>query len=297
MSSKNRSAISVVDLLDKDGLVVGYATGTPEETAVMSRAVWTSSQGTGSATALDALKRAMTERIQDARRAAEAKGVMVNENVFSTDIASQVKYVAALIHTMRNPSFETSWKTVNNGYVTMKASDIEVTCASVLTYIQMCYAWDQSMLASIAAAKTVEELRSLDLDAGRPAGCIPQGAHPGPPLPTRLKGEGACPDVSKGDCAGPRGRASLTDTSTDTAGQIVVNASGLISVATGVIATVTFAVPYGTAPHVALQPASANASTLKYQPFVTATTTGFTLNGTTALSTNKEFAWTYHVIQ
>jgi Domain of unknown function (DUF4376) len=293
--SKKRSAIEVVDLLDKDGRVVGYATGTPEETASMSQAVWTSNSSPGAATALDALKAAMTARIQDARQSAESKGVLIGHDVFATDIASQVKYAAALIHTMRNPGFETSWKTANHGYVALKAADIEATCATVLAYIQLCYAWDQAMLAKVAAAGSVEELRSLDLDEGRPEGCLPYDTQAAKPIPARLKGAGGRPEVSKGECAGTRGRVSLEDRSTDTAGQVVVNASGLS--VTGEMATVNFAVPYDTAPHVVLQATNANASTLKYQPFVTATTTGFTLNGTTALGTNKEFTWTYHVIQ
>lgn len=295
--SKNRNAIEIVDLLDKEGRVVGYATGTAEETAVMSKAVWTTQGPSSPATALDALKAAMTTRIQDARRSAESKGVLVGQNVFSTDIESQIKYAAAMIHTMRNPSFEAAWKTVNNGYVTLDAAAIDVTCSTVLAYIQTCYAWDQSMLAKIDAAETVDELRALDLDDARPAGCLPEGVRPTTPVARKLKGEGACPEASKGDCAGPKGRASLEDTSTDVAGRIIVNSSGLITVATGVIVAVQFATPYDTPPHVVLQAASASASTLKFQPFVTSTTTGFTLNGTTALATNKEYAWTYHVIQ
>lgn len=279
-----KSAIEIVNLLDKDGKVVGYATGTPEEAAAMSQAVWTSAQGAGAASLLGALKCALTARIQDSRRGAEAKGVLVDGNVFSTDIASQVKYAAALIHCMRNPGFTTSWKTANNGYVTLSAADIEATCSSVLEYIQLCYAWDQSMLAKIDAATTVDELRAMDLDEGRPTGCLPKGTVASPKRP----------EVVKGECVGSKGRAAVSETSTDTAGQVTATPAGLLSaLAPGEIVTVKFSKPFAAAPHVVLWPASSHASTIKFQPYVTATTTDFTLNGTVALNANKEYAWNY----
>lgn len=178
--------ITIVDLLDKDGRVVGYATGTAQETHKLSQSVWTPTATTAKTmcAATDVLKAAMTTRVQDTRRAAESNGVTINGNVFATDIGSQVKMVAALVQTLRDPTFSVIWKTLDNKYITLEAKGLSDACTSMLQYIQTCYSWEQTLLGKIDAAKTVTELQAIDMTADKPKGTLPDTlAVIIPPLP------------------------------------------------------------------------------------------------------------------
>lgn len=373
--------LTVVNLLDKNGKVVGFATGTEQETSTLSQSVWTSSSAsrTLNTTAIDSLKSAMTLRVQDYRRSAEANGVMINGNLFATDIASQVKYVGALVHSTKNPLFTTSWKTVNNGYVKIDSQGISDTCLSVLAYIQMCYAWEQSMITSIESSTTIQQLQILDITAGKPSGVLPTqnvpvsdpgtvttgklivsseatitaltvtgtatvgplnaavtkvttlnstsitntgtlssgatsvaslvsaGALNGATMTTtgitaakKFKGNSGVPTIARGLGSGTTSIVTMTAGSTDTAGQISVTPAGLITPLSGSpIATITFNNVYATAPFVIIHPSSLNSGALQYQPYVTSSTTGFTLSvsNTGNLSSGIAYTWMYHVIQ
>jgi hypothetical protein len=281
--------INVVDLLDKHGKVVGYATGTAKETAVMSQSVWTASNAQ-SMVAIDVLKAAMATRVQDVRKSSESNGMQYGGNVIATDVGSQVKLVAALLHTQNDPSFNTIWKTLDNKYLDMDADSIAETCTAMLAYVQSCYKWEQSMLASIKMAKTIEELKAIDLRADKPQGSPPAAA----PSVDRT------PKVTRGTGSGSTSVVSLAAGSSDKGGQITVTAGGKITIAAGSpIVTVTFDRPYKTAPFVVLQPASAAAGGLSAAPHVTCTPTGFTVCVSTTLgclALKATYVWTYHVV-
>lgn len=281
--------ISIVDLLDKNGKIVGYATGTAKETAVMSQSVWTSQAGDAQAVeAIDVLKAALAARVHDTRRSAESNGMTIGADVIATDTGSQVKLVAALLHAQNDPSFSTPWRTLDNKYIDLDADGISGTCASMLAYIQSCYEWERSLLSTIQAAQTIDELQKIDLCAHKPRG----GARSAPVVDQT-------PTASRGAGAGTTAVVTLAAGSSDKAGQINVSAAGKISITAGpAIATVIFNRPYKSPPFVVLQPASATAGALTSPPYVTSTTTGFTafVSSLGCLSMRTSYSWTYHVV-
>jgi len=113
-----------------------------------------------------------------------------------------------------------------------------------------------------------------------------------------LIGLTAAPTIAAGTGAGTGPTVSLT-TATDLAG--VVNATtGTLPTAASVIATITFNIPYGTAPIVILAPANAATALLSGATMVyySSTTTDFSINaGATGLVASTAYAWAYHVAQ
>lgn len=351
--------ITIVDLLDKDGKIVGYATGTAKETEKLAQSVWTASNTSAKAcAATDVLKAAMTTRVQDTRRAAESNGVTINGNIFATDIGSQVKMVAALVQTLRDPTFSVVWKTLDNKYVTLEAKGLSDACTSMLQYIQTCYSWEQTVLSRIEAAKTITDLQAIDMMAGKPQGTLGDSLAVITPPPAvtassltvsgdsvlntlttgvvksvsvdatgaltgatatlsgsvtagnvtskgsttskKFKGGSAIPTVVRGLGSGLTSTVTLTTGSTDSAGQLSVVTAGLVTtIATTVIATVTFNSAYSSVPFVIMQPTSATAGALQCQPFITVTTAGFAVcvSGSSGLLTGTTYTWAYHVIQ
>lgn len=281
------TSITVVDLKGKDGKVVGYATGTPEETANMVRSVWTASSETMSKE--DVLRAAIVAKVQELRASCETNSVDIDGNVFSTDTGSQIKYVGALLHTTQNADFVASWKTLNNGYVQLDAEGISNTCSGVLAYIQSCYVWEQALMERLASAKTVKELQAIDILADKPHG----------KSQIRSTGPGRETTVSKGAAAGKgQSGCTLSPGSNDDVGEVCVDTDRTVSKVTGAaIFTVSFSKERSSTPFVVLQPSCASASALKFQPYVTATKSGFTLSigaAAGALIPETEYKWTYH---
>lgn len=373
--------ISVATLLDKHGKVVGYAAGTHEETEVMVKSTWASCNNSWMSNAEDVLKEAMTTRVQDLRRDAEVNGVTIDGNVFATDPNSQIKYVAALLHCTRNPGFIASWKTLNNGFINIDSNKISIVYVTVFTYIQLCFAWEQAMLAKVMNASTVSELTNINLAEGKPNGTVPSESMPvvnlGPidvsakellvsgdaqisgdttvtmlksssiinsgalasgsisstgtltagastvtALKTtsivntgtmssgaitgasvtskKFKGNSASPLITRGPGSGTTSTVTLTTGSTDSAGQLSVATAGAITITAGtIIATVTFNAAYSAAPFVIIHPSNLNSGSLQYQPFVTVTTTGFSISVSSMsfLNLANTYTWMYHVIQ
>lgn len=249
---------------------------------------------------VNALKEFLTSIAQTLRQEAEELGVMVGENVFSTDISSQVKYVGILVYASMDKNYSGTWKTVNNGFVTLDSAGVVVMCVYVMAYIQVCFAWEQYVLAQIAAATTVEQLQAIDLDTGRPAGQLPgyvvtglqatigalgAGALQGTSLTvtgtataTKFKGSSGTPAISAGPGAGDTASVGLSAGSSDSSGQINVVAAGTIDADTGaIIASVTFDTEYATAPFVVVSAANAAAGAVANAPYVSSFTTGFSV--------------------
>lgn len=158
----------VVPLLDDQGKVAGYAAGSDAETRKLASMRWSPNANPGSA--FDALKAKMKLTLQNERAAAEQDGVMVDGNVFSTDPGSQTKYVGILVYVSQAPSYSGTWKSHNNGFVTLDAAGVTRLCHAVMAYIEACFAWERDVLALIDAAQTVDELLTIDLDSGKPIG-------------------------------------------------------------------------------------------------------------------------------
>ena len=106
------------------------------------------------------------------------------------------------------------------------------------------------------------------------------------------------PTVAASSNAGTGATASLSN-ATDTAGNITLT-SGTVSFASGTQLTVTFNKAYAVAPIVVMTPTGANAGGLyaANQPYVTSTTTGFTISFGVALAAiSTAYTWSYHVIE
>lgn len=304
--------LQVKTLYDVDGGVAGYVAGFAADLEALDSTGW--SVGQRPASALETLRDGMVGLVQQYRQEAEELGVDVNGNVFSTDISSQVKYVGILVYATMDKSYTGTWKTQNNGFVTLDAMGVVVMCVFVMAYIQVCFAWEQYVFAQIAAATTVEQLQAIDLHAGRPEGKLPgnvvstlqatigamgAGALQGTSLvvsgtatANRLNGGSEMPTVSAGDGAGTTAIVSLATGSTDTAGQISIVAGGSITADSGtMIVTVAFAEAYASAPFVTISAANLAAGSVACTPFVTASTTGFTLS----VSNNEGLSATTHL--
>lgn len=292
------NGLSVMELLSISGNVAGYSAGTEEELNSVPHFMWSESSSPG--TAIGTLKQHMIGVVQEARQEAEDMGVNVNGNIFSTDVASQIKYVGIMVYASMDKTYTGSWKTVNNGFVSLDASGVVVMCMFVMAYIQVCFAWEQSVLYQIEAATTVAQLQQIDLTTGRPYGVIPPSVIAGiyasvSALATTavagtsltvsgaaqvktLKGGSSLPTVAGGPAAGSTAVLSMTTGSTDLAGQISVVSSGMTSSDPGgVIATVTFSQPYETVPFVTFSAANLAAGNVVCAPFVSVTETGFSL--------------------
>lgn len=117
----------------------------------------------------------------------------------------------------------------------------------------------------------------------------------------QLHGVGSAPSIVPGAGAGG-GAATVAVSGTDLAGYITVGTAG--STTTGTVATITFSLPYGSAPRcVILTPANIKvagliSTTAAYVDQANITTTTFTITSNTgALSASTTYKWYYTVIQ
>lgn len=268
------------------------------------------------------MKSYIVNRVQTLRQDAEERGVDVNGNVFSTDISSQVKYVGILVYASMDKNYSGTWKTVNNGFVTLDAAGVVVMCVYVMAYLQVCFAWEQYVLAQVDAATTVEQLQAIDLETGRPAGLLPgyvvtglqatigalgAGALQGTSLAVsgtagaaKFKGLSGMPTIAAGPGAGDTASVSLSAGSSDSAGQISVVVSGTTDSDTGaVVASVTFDSEYDTAPFVVLTAANAAAGAIANAPYVSVSTTGFSacISNNSGLTATSSYLFNYVVVQ
>ena len=220
-----------------------------------------------------------------------------------------------------NPAYVGEWSSVNNGFVTMNASQVSILCEYVMAYIQLCYAWEASIVASINAATTVSQLQLIDL-SGVPNGALPSemaaaidasggviGA--GTISPNGVVSSGlvsapkfecnsGTPSVATGDAAGTAGSAVLAAGSSDAAGQVSITPAGSsVSTSTGsVIAGITFSAPYATTPFVVISAANMPAGSLANMPYVSATPTSFSImvSNNSGLDLSSTYAFNYMIL-
>lgn len=301
--------MAVMELVDGGGNVAGYSVGTADELSLIPPVMWSTTSDPG--TALGALKKHMIGVVQGIRQDAEEKGVMVYGVSFTTDVASQIKYVGILVYASMDRGYTGTWKTATGDFITMNAADIVVMAMHVMAYIQVCFAWEQYVLAQIRAATTVQQLQDIDLESGVPDGELPpevlQGvmqaaASLGSGLVQgdKFRGSSGIPSIVAGSAAGTMATVGLDGESTDCAGQISVVASGDIDSNTGaVIATVTFHSAYSTPPFVVITAANSTAGAVANLPFVSVTQNGFSLcvsNGA-GLGAGMPHLFNYVVVQ
>ena len=308
---------SVVGISASSGKAAGFATGTAQEVSNYAAIAWTPNASTvpSTVTALGTLQATLMSTVKTLRVNAETSGVMFNGNMLPTDACSQAKYSAAAILALQSPSSPVIWFTSNNGYVTMTAQAVMQAGNAVTAYVQSCYAWEQGKIASINAATTTEELSDMNLSADVPQKTLSAATAAAlttafPVTTTTLtvtcvaacnkfRGNSATPTLTRGAASGTTSTVTLTPGSTDSAGQISVATSGVMTTTSGsAIVTVNFSCAYTTAPFVTLTPSSATAAMMTRPPYIGSTTTGFTVYVAGAyIVTATTYTWTYAVVQ
>lgn len=216
----------VVPLHDLAGNVVGYAAGPQSEVEDLAVEVW-GAQDPPTRSALDYLKDAALARVQLIKSDAEADGVLIGGNVYSTDLESQIKYVGGLVFAVRDPSYIGSWKLQNGQYVTLDANGVYSVCAGIMTYIQACAIWEKDLIAQISTAQSVQAIQNIDFLRGRPTGSlgvapVTQSSTP-PPLQvfnTRMDPNVTCDTLS----------VALTSTLGDATARSLSGMSGALNV-------------------------------------------------------------------
>ena len=98
---------------------------------------------------------------------------------------------------------------------------------------------------------------------------------------------GPTPNVSNGGAIGAGGTVSISGT--DVSGTVTINTGGGPS--TGILANITFAVPYTGTPRVVISPASAGAASLDY--YVSRSTTGFTIRTVSAPTASTTYVFDF----
>lgn len=111
-----------------------------------------------------------------------------------------------------------------------------------------------------------------------------------------LIGTGSAPTIAAGAGDGTGGTVAISGT--DTAGEVTFT-TGTLPTVNAVIATITFASSYGASPRVILWPSEANASGLGFLPYVTGSTTTFTVSNAVSVGLlgSTTYKYNYHVIQ
>jgi hypothetical protein len=114
--------------------------------------------------------------------------------------------------------------------------------------------------------------------------------------PNKIKGGSAAPSASIGAALGAGGAVGVVVTGSDTAGKVVATA-GNAGVAPGTVTTVTFNVPYATAPFVVLHYDNHSSSTALPYGVANITVNGFDIILGVAPTVGQQFAFYFQVIQ
>ena len=109
---------------------------------------------------------------------------------------------------------------------------------------------------------------------------------------------GTAPTITAGAGAGTSPTVAVAGG--DAGGDVTITTGTSPAASNAAVATVNFASAYASAPRVVLFPAGANSAALSgaTHPYVTSTTTGFTIQaGGSALAASTQYKWNYVVIQ
>lgn len=108
-------------------------------------------------------KQKKLNQLSDQLSTLEAQGVSYNGNMYATDKDSQVKYLAILLASMMDPSYNVKFKTLANTYVDLNVTQIRELCDAVKLHVQQCFDRDALYTQQIMAAQSKEELDAIDL--------------------------------------------------------------------------------------------------------------------------------------
>jgi len=109
---------------------------------------------------LEALKHATKVRIAQSRWQAETGGCTLQGMVIHTDRESQAMLTGAALKSMQDPSYTCAWKT-DDGFIELSAQEILGIADVVRQHVQGCFDKERSLNITIAAATTIEELRTI----------------------------------------------------------------------------------------------------------------------------------------
>ena len=118
---------------------------------------------------IEELRNSLKTALNDSLTLHENNGVYYNGNKFSTDNNSQIKYLAILFTVSMDPTFTTVFKSMDDIYVNLTATDIIGLTTTVREYIKKCYMHDDYLTSLIKDAKTIQELQSIDVNLGWPS--------------------------------------------------------------------------------------------------------------------------------
>ena len=136
-----------------------------ESTPVQSNGTWQQSWTTSLKS-----KEEIKQEITDKRYQVEIGGVAISNNVYATDRESQTKYVAVAVDISQSntETWNITWKTNDNTFVNLNASQMLEIISGVRQHIQSCYDKESEYYQLIDTANT-EVLESTDFSAGWPS--------------------------------------------------------------------------------------------------------------------------------
>lgn len=98
----------------------------------------------------------------------ETAGLIVDGHTVLTDRQSQALITGAhALALAEGPGFATRFKTAD-GFVTLDQAQVIALAVAVGRHIQACFAREAEIAATVAAARTVAEVRAVDLESGWP---------------------------------------------------------------------------------------------------------------------------------
>lgn len=101
-------------------------------------------------------------------------GVVVNGNVFFTDSRTITECTASSVIESSGTVLVPS----SDNYIALDQSGVLDVLSAISVHIQSCYAWAKNILDLVDAAQTVEDIRNIDYETGKPvmwSGQIPSG--------------------------------------------------------------------------------------------------------------------------
>lgn len=115
-------------------------------------------------------KEKLKQVVAEKRYTVEVGGVSVANNVYATDRESQTKYVAVAVDIQQSntQSWSITWKTQDNSFVTLNASDMLNVISTVRNHVQSCFDKEAEYYQLIDSANTAV-LESTDFSAGWPS--------------------------------------------------------------------------------------------------------------------------------
>ena len=119
---------------------------------------------------LNLVKLSFKINLSNIRDSASSIGIMYEGNKFYSGPGSNNYFLGSINYLNISSKTELSWKTMNGNYVTVSLSDLNNLFELNSDFIEACFSHESVLLGEIDNATTIEELESIDLNAGWPDG-------------------------------------------------------------------------------------------------------------------------------